>query len=119
MSTFMAEIANDSVQNFNEHISRNTRPIFCRLMILNMNMDHDFQDSAKIKGKLALHIFKLLSNQMTVWPHSVPQTEARFAKCQSLIEEYFNWFQFLLINNEDEEENEEDDDAIDLNNIPE
>ena len=72
MSAFMAEIANDSVQNFNEHISRNTQAIFCRLMILNMNMDHDFQDSAKIKGKLALHIFKLLSNQMTVWPHSVP-----------------------------------------------
>ena len=85
MSKFMAEMANDSVQNFNEHISRNTQPIFCRLMILNMNMDHDFQDSAKIKEKLALHIFKLLSNQMTVWPHSVPQTDARFAKCQKNI----------------------------------
>ena len=115
MSTFMAEIANASIQNFNEHISRNTQPIFCRLMILKMNLDPNFQDNVKIKGKLALHIFKLLSNQMTVWPHSVPQTEARFAKCHTLIEEYFPWFQFLLINNDEDE----DDDAIELNNISE
>ena len=124
MSAFMAEIANDSVQNFNEHISRNTKPIFCRLMILRMNLDPEFHDSAKIKGKLALHIFKLLSNQMTVWPHSVPETEARLEKCQILIEQYFPWFEFLLINNDneedqDEEEEDDDDDPIDLDNIPE
>jgi hypothetical protein len=60
-----------------------------------MNLDHNFQDSAKTKEKLALHIFKLLSNQRTVWPHSVPQTDARFEKCQTLIEEYFTGFQFF------------------------
>jgi hypothetical protein len=111
MGAFMAEIANDSVQNFNEHISRNIQPIFCRLLCLNMSLDPNFEDGPQVIKKLALHVYKLLSNQATVWPFSVPVTDERIAKCQALIEQYFNWFQFLT-------QDEENGDEIDLDYDP-
>ena len=63
MSAFMAEIAIDSVQNFNEHLSRNLQPIFCRLLCLNKSLDPNFEDEPQVMKKLALHVYKILSNQ--------------------------------------------------------
>ena len=126
LSTILAELAIDSVQNFNEHVSRNLQPIFCRLLWLQMYMDPLFVEDSTVIQKLALHVYKLLSNQATVWPHSVPRTRARVVKCQRLIELYFPWFRFLSELGDDrrdrdfnpnrniQEDEEEDDDDIDM-----
>ena len=119
-SAFMAEIANDSVQNFNEHLSRNLQSIFCRLLCLDMTLDPNFGDEHQIIKKLAIHIYKLLSNQATVWPFSVPITDDRIAKCNNLLDEYFMWFRFLsdVEENEVVEEFEEDEeDAMEVDEL--
>jgi hypothetical protein len=117
MSAFMAEIANDSVQNFNEHLSRNLQPIFCRFLSLNMSLDPNFEDEPQVIKKLALHVYKILSNQLTMWPFSVPVTDDRIVKCRELLDEYFPWFQFLSVDQEnevDEEFEEDGEDAMDV-----
>lgn len=120
MSSFMAEIANDSVQNFNEHLSRNLQSIFCRLLYLDMSFDPNYDDEPQVLRKLALHVFKILSNQATVWPYSVPVTDDRIAKCQDLLDEYFEWFGFLSDGQEnevDEEFEEDGEDAMDVDEL--
>jgi len=124
MSVFMSELAVSSVQNFNEHLSRNIQAIVCRLLGLEMSLDPDFFDESTVIRKLALHIYKLLSNQVTVWPYSVEITDIRVRQCSRLIEKYFPWFQFLSMSEDaadfrdfdynpdrDEVENEQENDV--------
>ncbi len=48
-----------------------------------------WKDEPQVMKKLALYVYKFLSNQATVWPFSVPVTDDRIAKCQDLLDEYF------------------------------
>jgi len=96
LSHAISELANDSVQNFNEHISRNLGAIFCRVFTSEMTRNENFNETPEIIRKLAIHIWKLLANCKTYWPRSVPVTHERTNECHRIITAYFPWFLFLL-----------------------
>ena len=95
LSYAISELANDSVQNINEHVSRNLQSIFCRIFRIEMNRNAGFQDTQENIKKLAIHIWKLLSNCETYWPSSVPITIERTNECRRIINHYFPWFLYL------------------------
>ena len=75
-----------------------------------MSLDSNFEDEPQVMKKLALYVYKILSNQATVWPFSVPVTDDRIVKCRELLDEFFLWFRFLSVvqENEVDEKFEED-----------
>ena len=87
MARAFSELANESVQNFNEHISRNLGTIFCRVFRLEIICNAYFNENNDIIRKLAIH---------TYWRSSVPATHERTNECHRIMNAYFPWFRFLL-----------------------
>jgi hypothetical protein len=85
-----------------------------------MSLDSNFEDEPQVMKKLALYVYKILSNQATVWPFSVPVTDDRNVKCRELLDEFFLWFRFLSVvqeNEVDEKFEEDGEDAMDVDEL--
>ena len=98
MSAILSELANECVQNFNEHVSRNLQPIFCRLFRLDIAENYRYlhlTDDEDAIRKISLHCFKLLGNMETYWPYSITATPMRIHQLNRIIVKYKPWFTFI------------------------
>jgi hypothetical protein len=95
LSTCLSSLAIQHVQNYDEHIATNLKPVFCRLLKLNMTRNNAFHASESDIEKLANHIFKILGNMQTLWPPSVAATVANEAIVATLVNRYQQWFEIL------------------------
>ncbi len=96
LTSSLALLANQCVQNTNEHIANNLQPVFCRMIFVHIRREFPLLDDTElIIKKLSLHTYKRLGRMLTIWPTSVPRTVARNQVVEQLIAHYLPWFQGL------------------------
>jgi len=119
MSSSLAYIANECVQNINEHISRNLEPIFCRMLRLHARRSNFENQNEEILRKICKHVYKRLGGMLTFWPTSVPRTQERIDLAENLYEEYIAWFGALWVESNDlpDSNNGESDDEIEIDEV--